>query len=178
MGWKKTVAVGVAIIVIAGIIALFVNAIWNDYAMVEYNLKGPDSFYIMPINYLDIGLYQGNSGDIGVVPTTEISVINATITGVSISNVAQFELYNYCQYNTTEATISNLTAVKGSSLSSWATVHITPNNGTPSFSVSASVTLPPDLLHPKSSSFRDLPVELDYNRTSSTNQYVLLQAQS
>jgi hypothetical protein len=176
MGKGSKIAVGVAIAVIAAIIILFVNAVWNDYVALDYRLQGPNAFYVFN-NYLDVNLYQGNSGNIGVVPTTEISVINATITGVSISNIAQFELHNYCQYNATEATISNLTAVKGSSLSNWATIHITPSNGTQSFSVSASVTLPSDLLHPKSTPVRNLPVELDYNRTS-TDQYTLLQGQS
>lgn len=174
MGWKKNLAVTVAGIVIATIILLFVNAAWNDYADVEYQLQGPGGFFATGNNFLDISLMEGNSGNIGVVPTTEISVVNATITGALIPNVAQFELYDYCQYNGTVATIFNLTAVKGSSLSNWATIFITPNKGVRSFTVSASVTLPTDLLHFKSTSMRDLPTELDYNQTN-TNQYTLLQ---
>jgi hypothetical protein len=174
MGWKKTIAIGVSIIVIAAIIAGVLNAAWNDYAVLDYQLQGPDEFTAIGNNYLSITIKEGNSGNIGVVPTTEISVVNATITGVSIGGVAQFQLNDYCQYNGTLATISNLTAVKGRSLSNWATIQITPSNGALSFSVSSSVTLPTDWLHWRNTSMRDLPTELDYNQTS-TKQYTLLQ---
>lgn len=176
MGMGKKILAGVAIIVIAAIIAGALNAAWNDYAVLNYQLQGPSTFFAASNNYLEIILNEGNSGDIGVVPTTQVSVMNATITGVSIPNVAQYELLNYCQYNDTVATISNLTATKGSSLSKWATINITPYQGTPSFSVSASVTLPTDWLHWKNTSFRNLPTELDYNRTSA-DSYSLLQSQ-
>jgi hypothetical protein len=174
MGWEKNLIVGVAILVIAAAIGLLINTELSDYAVLDYQLQGPSGFFVTGNNYLDITLKEGDSGNIGVVPTTEISVVNATITGVSIPGVAQFQLNGYCQYNGTLATISNLTAVAGSSLSNWATIQITPNNGAKSFSVSASVTLPTDWLHFKNTSMIHLPTELDYNQTS-TNQYTLLQ---
>lgn len=176
MGALKKIATGVAIIVIAAVIVLFVNAAWFDYAELNFRLQGPSSFYASGNNYLDIILYQGNSGNIGVVPTTQISVTNATITGASIPNIAQYELSSYCQYNDTVATITNLTAGRGSSLSNWATIHITPNKEVSSFSVSAFVTLPTDYLHHKSTIVRNPPTELFYNQTSATS-YALLQSQ-
>jgi hypothetical protein len=176
MGWKKSIAVGVTILALAAIIGLFINAAWNDYAELDYQLQGPGGFYATGDRSLDVTLKEGNSGNIGVTPTTEISVLNATITGVSIPGVAPFQLDYYCQYNGTLATISNLTAAKGSALSAWATIFVKPNNGVQSFSISASVTLPFDLQHLKNTSMRDLPTELDYNQTTA-NSYDLLQSQ-
>lgn len=176
MGALKKIAIGVAIIVIAAIIVLFVNAAWFDHAELNFRLQGPNSFYASGNNYLDISLYESNSGNIGVVPTTQISVTNATITGVSIPNIAQYELSSYCQCNATVATITNLTAVRESSLSNWATIHITPNKEVSSFSVSAFVTLPTDYLHPQSTTVRNPPTDLFYNQTSA-NSYALLQSQ-
>jgi hypothetical protein len=175
MGNVSKVVIGVTILVIAAVIGLFITAAWNDYAELNYRLQGPSEFYASGNNHLDISLYQGNSGNIGVIPTTQISVVNATITGVSMEDVAQYELPNFCQYNDTVANISKLTVVKGRSLSNWATIYVTPKNGVPSFSVSASVTLPTDWQHPKSTSMKNLPIELDYNQTG-TNSYVLLQS--
>jgi hypothetical protein len=176
-GMLKKILVGVAILVIAAIIGLFINSAWNDYAEVNYQIQGANSFYATGTNYLVITLKIGNDGNIGVVPTSEIYVINATIIGVSIPNVAQYELSNYCHYNDTVVTISNLTVAKGISMSDWATINITPNEGVLSFSVSASVTLPSDWLHPNSKPMRNLPTELFYNQTS-PNSYTLLQGQS
>jgi hypothetical protein len=176
MGALKKIAIGVTIIVIAATIVLFVNAAWFDHAELDFRLQGPSSFYASGNNYLDISLYQGNSGNIGVVPTTQISVTNATITGVSIPNFAQYELSAFCQYNDTVATITNLTAGRESSLSHWATIHITPNKDVSSFTVSAFVILPTDYLHPKSTTMKNPPTELFYNQTSA-NSYALLQSQ-
>lgn len=169
------IAVGVLIIVLGAIGTLIVTDAYNNYAVVDYQLQGPNSFFVSGNNYLDITLNEGNSGTIDIAPSTTISVVNATIVGVSIPDVAQFQLSDFCQYNSTSATISNLTEVKGSGLSALATIQISPNSGTQLFSISVLVSLPADWLHYKNTTMRDLPTELDYNLTSSYT-YSLLQS--
>jgi hypothetical protein len=173
MGWKKNLAVTVAGLVIASIIGIIISAAWYNYADIEYQLQGPSGFYAYGNNQLTITLEEGNSGNIGIAPTSTISVVNANITGVSIPNVAQFQLYDFCQYNSTFATISNLTVASGGGLSELATITITPNSGTQLFSVSASVTLPWDW-HLQNKIMRELPTDLYYNQTSA-DEYSLLQ---
>jgi hypothetical protein len=171
MGSK--IFIGVAIAVIAGVILIFANIMANEHAEVSYQLQGADSLYLSFHSPLEVTLNEGNDGNIGATTISTISILNATITQVSIPSVAQQDLYNYCQFNDTVATISNLTVVKGSSLSKWATIYVTPNEGVSSFQISVHVELSSDWSHPRSTVMRTLPTELIYNLTS-TDLYELL----
>lgn len=166
LGAPKKIAVGVTIGVIVAIIALLANIMANEHAEVSYQLQGASVIDTRFNPSLEVTLNEGNNGNIGVATIATISVINATITQVSIVNVAQYDLPNYCQDNGTVATISNLTAVKESPLSKWATIYVTPNEGVKTFRISASVELSGDWLHPRNTVMRTLPTDLAYNLTS------------
>ena len=173
LGAPKKIAVGVIIGVAVAIIALLANIMANERAEVSYQLQGASAIDTRFNPSLGVTLNEGNNGNIGVATIATISVINATITQISITSVAQYDLSNYCQNNGTVATISNLTAIKGSQLSKWATIYVTPNEGVKAFRVSASVELSGDWLHPRNTVMRTLPTDLVYNLTS-TGVYELL----
>jgi len=173
LGALKKIAIGVAIAVIAGIIMLFINVAWNEYAEVGYQLEGSSSLDLNFDSSLQVDLRLENDGNIGAVPISKIYALNATIIRVSISGVADYQLSKYCTFNENMVTISNLTIPKGRPLSVWATVYVVPNEGITSFTIYAHVELWGDWLHPRNSVTSILPTELVYNRTS-THRYELL----
>lgn len=137
----------------------------NDYADIRYQLSGTSVVDINLDHSLQIELLMQNKGNINGVPLSEIGVVNATITQVSINKVAQTQLPRFCTFNETVATIANLTIDSGSALSTWATVYIIPKEGVSSFMVYAKVKLT-GVSHPKDEVLQILPIDLIYNRTS------------
>ena len=176
LGWKGKFAIIIILIVIVAALLLYVNAGYN-YANVGYrfDLSATESLYnVNPANnsgnYLQVYYWVENSGTIDAVPRSTISVVNATIWLVYITGVASSKVHDYCQNNSTLATISNLTV--GGTAEIRTMIFIIPNTGVPSFSVSASATLPWDLLHWRNTIQSIYPTVLFYNQTS-PNEYVL-----
>jgi len=173
VGTLKKIGIGVAIPVLAGIVLIFANAAYNEYAEVGYQLNGPSFLDLNFDSSLEVKLKEENEGNLAVVPISTVVVKNANIIDVSINGVAQYMLSDYCTFNETMATITNLRLSKGRSLSDFATIHVLPNEGVPTFSIKAEVILPPDMFHPRNDITRILPFELVYNQTSA-NRYSLL----
>jgi hypothetical protein len=173
LGAAKKIAIGITILVMAGIIMLFINTTWSEYAEVGYQLQGPKSLDLNYESSLEVDLRKKNDGNIGAVPISKIYVLNATIVQVSINGIAQHQLSKYCYFNETMATISNLTIAKGRSLSVWATIYVVPNEEVASFTIYADVGLRSDWLHPRNNIMRILPTELIYNCTSANNYSLL-----
>jgi hypothetical protein len=169
----KGIIIGISIPVIAGVILLFGNIMANERAEVTYQLQGENALNPSRNLPLEVFLYEGNSGNFEAGTIATVTVTNATIMQVSVSGIGQPDLYNYCQYNSTLAKISNLTAAKGSSLTKWATIYVTPDQGVKTFQISTSLTLASDWMHPRNSVMATLPTTLVYNRTS-TDLYELL----
>lgn len=172
MGTLKKIGVGVLIIVVAGIIMLYVTSAYNEFAEVGYQLEGPASYYHSEIQ-LTITLYEENSGKVGAVPLSKIYVINSTITKISINGVPQVQVSDFCWFNETMAIIGNLTIPRERSLSPWATIYVTSDEGVLTFSVEAEVTLETDWFHPRNSVHKVIPTKLIYNSTDA-NFYNLL----
>lgn len=166
LGVGTKIAVGVAIAVISGLLLLLANIMVNEHAEVSFQLQGTSAIDTRFNSSLEVTLYEGNNGNIGAVTISKISVLNATITQVSIPGVAQYQLHDFCEFNDTMATISNLTVVKGSSLFKWATILVTPNEGVQSFQISVHVELSSDYLHPRNSISATPPTDLVYYQTS------------
>jgi hypothetical protein len=173
LGTIKKIIIGVAILVIASSIMLFVNEEYTEYAEVGYQLHGSSSLDLSVQSSLQVDLNEENTGNIGAVPISKIHVLNGTITQMYINGVPEIQFSEFCSFNKTYAVIEKLTITKGKPLSTWATVHVTPNEGVQSFTVYANVTLTSDWLHLRNSVHVVIPKELVYNRTS-INGYTLL----
>ena len=164
-GWGKRIAIGVSVIVIAAILVGFGNLLQNDYGDISYQLSGPTWVYAQPLNKFDLNIQ--NTGSIKVVPVCTISVVNASIQKVTIPEVAQYQLSQYCSYNETTATITNLTIpISQKELATLFSIEISPTNGCNAFSVSSNVVVPWDILHPRSSVGQVLPTEFRYSATT------------
>jgi len=155
---------GLIVAVLVVLITQIVASAWNNYALVGYQLSAP--MYAYSREALQIDLNLDNKGNIGAVPVSTVYVVNATIQMVSIPNVAAYQLSEFCSFNSTTATITNLTIEAGRQLSIWASIYAIPNEGAATFGVYSSVALPHDVFHPKSRPIRILPYELVYNATS------------
>ena len=95
MGVFKKIIVGVAIIVIAGLIMLYFASAYNEYAEVGYQLQGPLSFDRNFQSSLPANLNEENNGKVGAVPTSEVHVLNGTISQVSINGVPQSQVSSF-----------------------------------------------------------------------------------
>ena len=165
VGTMKKVVVAVVIAVAVLLASDFVNDAYNQYAVVGYSLSAATTTSA-PSNIIQISLNVYNSGNANAVPTFTVNVVNATIQQVSIPNLTENELANFCSYNNETATITNLTVTAGQTSIEWATVSVIPNIGVSSFSVSSSASLPLDITHPKDTTMANIPFELFYILTS------------
>lgn len=145
----------------------------NERAEVTYQLQGENALNPSRNVPLEVFLCEGNSGNFEAGTIATVTVTNATITQVSVTGIVQPDLYNYCQYNGTLATISNLTAAKGTSLTKWATIYVKSDPGVQTFQITASLTLTSDWMHPRNSVMATPPTTLIYNHTN-TDLYELL----
>ena len=172
MGWKGKLAAVVTLIVIVAVLLLYVNSGYN-YANVSYGFDyDTQTVYFANVpkniqNYLWVYYDISNSGTLGVVPTSTISTINASIYSIDMNGVSLS--HNYCQNNVTLATISNLTVEGGGWFS--AIIIITPYTGVQSFTVSVSATLPWDWFYWKNTIYSNYPTRLFYNQTE-PNEYI------
>ncbi len=166
LGAIKKILVATAGIVLGGLILLYFTSAYNEYAEVGYQLQGPLSFNRLFQSSLEITLNEENNGRVGAVPTSEIYVLNGTISQISINGVPLSQVSDYCWFNETCAVIGNLTIQKERTLSAWANIRIVPNEGVSSFSVRAQVSLASDWLHPRNEVHVVIPKDLVYNRTA------------
>ena len=160
--WVFTIVVAA---ILTTTITFFINSAWNDYADVYYQMSG--SKWVWSHESAKIDLNLQNKGKIGIVPTCTVFIVNATIQSVLISGVPEYQLSNFCSFNDTVAKFTNLTLSAGWGLGGWASIYVVPDKGVSSFSASAQVTLPFDLLHPNNKVGRIIPYELMYNATDS-----------
>ena len=165
---KKEFVVSVAVIVVASIITMIVKAAWYDYAEVGYTLSGPSSLDLHYEESHAVELKLNNEGNMRLAPISKVWVTNATITKVSIPNIMESELENYCSGNSTCITISGLTMpkeIKNPKL--WATIYVIPNNETASFGIHSDVDISFDWFHLRTAKIPIIPYKLVYDLTSS-----------
>lgn len=165
---KKSFVFSVAVIVVAGIIMLIVRAAWYDYADVGYSLSGPSSLDLRYEDSLAVELKLNNEGNMRIAPISKVWVVNATITKVSIPNIMESELENYCSGNSTCITISERSIpkeIKNPML--WATIYVIPNNEAASFGIYSDVDVSFDWFHLRTTKICIIPCKLMYDLTSS-----------
>jgi hypothetical protein len=164
LGILKRILTVTVTAVLTCVITLLVNAAWNEYAIIGYQLSGPSDFYSYESNSLKINLNLENSGNIGVVPISKIYVTNATIIGVNVTGVPSYQLPKFCHFTENMVIVSNLTIPKGWPLSTWMSIYLIPNRNVVSFAIFADISIPADLSHPRNTVIKILPTELIYDR--------------
>lgn len=152
------------VILVVAFMFLFVDEYFN-YAKVEYYLSG--STYVDSGGVLQINLYLYNAGDVNVIPTLTVRVVNATIQNIVIPSISAANLLNYCSYNKTFALIENITASAKVNSSLWATIYVVPVNGISSFSIFSNATVPFDILHIRNILISNLPTTVSYSLSGS-----------
>lgn len=156
---------GVAIGIIGLVIGLFITSGYQDYAIVGYNLSATD--WAFSGEQLKVNFNIKNSGKVTVVPQITITVENATIKGVEIPNVAEYQLSSYCNYTSSCAIFMNLRlSPDRQQLGLWSSIYIIPDEGATSFKINSTVGLPFDFFHPKNEITRFLPWEFVYESSN------------
>ena len=157
-----------------GLATTIAVSIWygsqEEYADIGIQLSA--NGFVSSGGILGVDLRTKNEGNLDVVPSFTVWVINATVFDVEIEDIQKHRLPDFCQMNETCVTISNFTITAGSSFSVLATIDVVPNEQASGFGVFSSATLPPDALHPKNRVLRTPPFEYVYE-LSNQGGYVL-----
>jgi len=149
-------------------------SIWTgsqeEYADIGIQLSA--NGFVSSGGLLGVDLRTKNEGNLDVVPSFTVWVINATVFDVEIEGIQKHRLPDFCQMNETCVTISNFTIKAGRSFSVLATINVAPNEQASGFGVFSSATLLPDALHPKNRVAKTPPFEYVYE-LSNQGGYVL-----
>lgn len=166
---SEAILVGVATTVIASLIISIYTDFGKDYAVIKHQLSASET--IFQGGTLKVTLILSNEGNMDYVPTSTVSVSNATIQRVEIKDVQQVQLSKYCSFNDTVACISNLGIEAGMKYPDFIKVYVTPNQDVSSFTVLSDVAVSSNFNHPNKVK-SVLPYELIYEATGQ-GEYVL-----